>query len=116
VRDFELLRQRYLKDPTPVRLGGLAANLARIKSFSKTQANGPAVESLVEESKYFIEWAAPEIRLEIQQELVELQLMLARWQRAWDRLWPLADRRAQMADEAKAWSEKILKWSGLVGE
>ena len=29
------LRSRYLKDPIPVRLGGLAANLSRVASFSK---------------------------------------------------------------------------------
>ncbi len=31
---LESLRLRYVRDPVPVRLGGLAANLARIASFS----------------------------------------------------------------------------------
>ena len=37
------LRERYLRDPLSVRLGGLAANLARVRSFSDNPAHGEAV-------------------------------------------------------------------------
>jgi hypothetical protein len=34
MKDWTTIRDRYLHDALPIRLGGLAANLARIKSFS----------------------------------------------------------------------------------
>ena len=49
------LRQRYLRDSLPVRLGGLAANLARVRFFSENPAHGEVVARLVEESTWFIE-------------------------------------------------------------
>ena len=62
MKDWKAIRERYLYDSLPVRLGGLAANLSRIKSFASHDANRDAVESLIGESKYFIEWAAAEAR------------------------------------------------------
>ncbi len=108
------LRERYLRDPMSVRLGGLAANLARVKSFSNHPAHGEAVESLLDESKYFIEWAAPEAALDTQAELVELQILLARWQRAWARIWADPQLRAGVAEQAGAWSARVLALSGLL--
>ena len=80
--DRTSLRERYLHDNLPVRLGGLAANLRRIGSFSHHPANGDAVASQVDESKYFIEWTAAEAEVETAAQLVELQVQLARWQQA----------------------------------
>ena len=34
MKNLEAIQERYLRDPLPVRLGGLAANLARVESFS----------------------------------------------------------------------------------
>ena len=56
MNDLTAIRDRYLKDELPVRLGGLAANLARIGSFSKNTGNAEPVGDLVSESKWFIEW------------------------------------------------------------
>ena len=55
VQDRTRLRERYLEDDLPTRLGGLATNLARIQSFSHHSGNQAAVECLLEESKLFIE-------------------------------------------------------------
>lgn len=106
----EKLRQRYLRDPLPTRLGGLAADLARIASFADHPGNHQAVASLFREGKYFAEWAAPEAALDIQAQLAEVQIWLARWHRRW-----LAGAAAPaMREEAKAWSDRLLKLSGLL--
>ena len=55
MRDLTAIRERYLRDELPVRLGGLAANLARIKSFSDHPNHCDVIESLLNESKFFIE-------------------------------------------------------------
>src|SRR5712692_10276718 len=100
MRDSTAVRERYLRDQLPMRLGGLASNLARIKSFSDHPDHREVVESLVDESKQFIEWIVPDAGLDLQVELLELQLQLARWQRAWPTIWADLARRASVAEQA----------------
>jgi hypothetical protein len=92
----------------------LAANLARIKSFSDHPGHRDVVESLLDESKFLIEWTAPDVELDLQVELVELQLQLARWQRAWKDIWANPAQRSAVARQARAWSERVLEMSGLL--
>ncbi len=108
-------RERYLRDALPIRLGGLAANLARVKSFSEYAAHRDVVEALLDESKYFIEWTAADAELSIQTALVDLQVQLAGWQHAWDGIWAEPARRRAVAEQAQGWSERILQLSGLMG-
>jgi hypothetical protein len=114
MRDYTKIRARYLRDPLPTRLGGLAANLARIKSASAHPANDAAVISMVDESKHFIEWTAAEAELEVAAELVELQVQLAGWQRKWATIWADPVQRMAVAEQAKRWSDRILDLSGLL--
>ena len=114
MRESTAIQERYLRDELPMRLGGLAANLARIKSFSAHPDHRDVVESLLDESKQFIEWNVPDAKLELQVELLELQLHLARWQRAWPSIWADPVRKMTVAEQAGAWSERVLKASGLV--
>ena len=111
----EAIRERYLRDPLPIRLGGLAANLARVESFSNHPDHSAVVEHLLEESKYFIEWTALDATLDLQAELVELQRQLAQWQYHWNEIWADPRRRATVAEQAGIWSKKLLERSGLLG-
>lgn len=114
MKDWAAIRDRYLRDEVHVRLGGLAANLARIKSFSDHPSHRDVVESLLEESKFFIEWTVPHAKLEVQTELVELQLQLARWQRRWENIWANPVQRAAVVKQAHEWSKRMLELSGLL--
>jgi SNF2 family DNA or RNA helicase len=114
MRDWNVLKERYLRDELPIRLGNLASNLARIKSRSQNAANCELVESLLQESKLFIEWTAQDAELEIAAELVELQVQLARWQYRWVGIWENAEQRIQIAEQAHVWSERVLNLSGLL--
>ena len=105
----ERIRERYLRDPVSVRLGGLAADLARIASFANNSKNRDAVESLLEEGKYFAEWTAPGAPVEVQSALAEVQVSLALWQRRWLAGQPTP----RMQEEAQRWSDQILELSGL---
>ena len=107
-------RERYLRDPFPVRLGNLASNLARMKSFTQTSELGEAAERILRESKFFIEWAGPDAPLNVEVELIELQRLLAGWQLRRLAIWGNADDRAEVAQQANDWSEKILHRSGLL--
>lgn len=114
MKDWTAIRERYLRDALPVRLGGLAANLSRIRSFAGHDANREAVEGLIDESKYFIEWTAAEAGVDAAAELVELQIQLARWQRNWAGIWADAERRKEIAEQSAAWSKRVLDLSGLL--
>jgi hypothetical protein len=107
-------KERYMSDPLSIRLGGLAANLARVKSFSKNAANEKAVFDLFEESKNFIEWTAQDAEIGTTVELIELQLQIAVWQHQWQKTWEDKDNRELLARTSADWSRKLLERSGLL--
>lgn len=106
----DAIRERYLRDPLPIRLGGLAADLVRIASCVDNPKNRDVVTMLLDEGKFFAEWTAPEAPLEIQAALAEVQVLLACWQRRWvvGRPEPL------MREQARRWSDHLLELSGLL--
>ena len=114
MRDWTTIYERYLRDTVPVRLGGLAANLHRIKSFANHDANLALTESLLDESKFFIEWTAGETEIDNAAELVELQIQLSLWQRNWQTIWIDPARRQRVADQSGIWSSRVLEMSGLL--
>lgn len=115
MRDWATIRERYLRDELPTRLGGIAANLSRIRSFAAQSASDEVVESLMDESKHFIEWTAAEAEIDTAAELVQLQLELAGWQRSWAQIRVDAALRDQLAKKAGIWSKRVLEMSGLLG-
>jgi hypothetical protein len=114
MKDWTLIRERYMRDALPVRLGGLAANLSRIKSFSANEASGDTVASLIDESKMFIEWTAAQAEIEVAAKLVELQVQLALWQLQWNTIWVDSSQRSQVAEQSGTWSKQVLELSGLL--
>jgi hypothetical protein len=114
MKNLNAIRERYLRDALPVRLGGLAANLARVKSFSAHPDHRAVIESLLNESKFFIEWTALDADPKAQAELVELQVKLARWQHGIEEIWADPVQRMSLAEEAGVWSNRILDISGLL--
>ncbi|MBL8098761.1 MAG: hypothetical protein JNK81_06240 [Anaerolineales bacterium] len=114
MKDWALIRERYLRDELPVRLGGLAANLSRIKSFANNENNKSVVESLIDESKHFIEWTAQEAEIETASKLVEIQVQLARWHITLDKNWLDINHRKQMSEKSIQWSQEVISSSGLL--
>jgi hypothetical protein len=111
---LEARKERYLRDPLPVRLGNLASNLARIKSTVTQPELGEAAKRVIRESKHLVEWAGKDAELQVQIELVELQRQLALWQFKWAEIWNDVEKRNSIAEQAGAWSDKILDHSGLL--
>ena len=98
----------------PVRLGGLSADLARIASFCSSPDNWKVVESLLEESKFFIEWIVAKALLEQKAFLVELQIQLALWHRIWAEVYQDPKEREKLGQQTSFWSQRVLEMSGLV--
>jgi hypothetical protein len=116
MKDWTEKRERYLRESVATRLGELAANLARIRSFSHNDLNCDAVAHLIEESKLFIEWTAIDAGIDQAAELVKLQVQLARWQLGWTKIWADNSQRMKVAEQAKVWSDQVLEMSGLLPE
>ena len=114
MKDYSAIRRCYMRDDLPVRLGGLAANLRRVKSATSRDENRAAVEGLLDESKHFIEWTAAEAEIDKAAELVELQIQLARWQYHWEDIWSDPARRREVAEQSGRWSDRVLELSGLM--
>jgi hypothetical protein len=108
------IRERYLREDLPMRLGELAANLVRIHSFLDHLQHCEVVAHLLEETKFFIEWTLADTGSDLQPELLELQRRLINWQTNWAEIWAEPDRRASMAQQADDWSQRILKIAGLL--
>jgi len=114
MKNFESIRQRYLQDPLPIRLGGIAADLARIASASGNPSNFRAVSSMLRESAYFIEWTAPDTPLETQVKLVDLQILLASWFQQLSEFYQNPSEYEKFIKQSKQWSDEILNLSGLL--
>jgi len=114
MKDWTHIQERYLRDDLPIRLGGLAANLSRIKSFSANETSHDIVEGLIDESKMFIEWTAAQAEVNTAEKLVDMQIQLALWQLQWETIWPDASKRAQVAEQSALWSKQVLELSGLL--
>jgi len=106
---------RFSADDTPHRLGAIAANMARIETFARRPYHPEAVRSVMEESRWFVEWAAKNVQVDDAAQLVELQRLITGWLRedVWDNTRPDASRRAEIAGAAASWSQRILEMSGL---
>jgi hypothetical protein len=116
VTDQAAIRERYMHDTPPVRLGNLAANLARIQSFSDNPDHRDIVESLLEESAFFIEWTAQELELDTCVALVELQRLLVHWRHTWSIVRADPSLRSEIANQAQAWSRRVLRMAGFLPE
>jgi hypothetical protein len=108
------IRIRFLQDSPSRRIGNIAANLARMASFSSDDQHSDLVRGLAEESAFFIEWAAPNAEHAVQLELLSLQRLLVRWTRSWASLWNQMDQRQTMCESAEQWAQHLLELAGLV--
>lgn len=110
------IRSRYMRDDVRTRLGGLAANLLRIRSYAGHPDRRDVVHRLVRESALFIEWTARDVDASDLSALAELQKRLVQWYDNWQGIWGDSEHRASMAVEAGEWSERLLAMSGLLRE
>ena len=112
--DKERLRKRFLRDPLPRRLGGLAATLGRISSSARKSSDPAIVSDLLDEARRLIEWTAGETEPETAAELVRIQILLTVWQKAWETASQNPHERLLLSLQAKDWSDRAVDLSGLL--
>lgn len=108
------LRERFLSDPLPVRLAGLAATFGRISSVACKSSDPANVTRLLEEAKYLIEWTAAAAEPEVAAELVSIQTLINLWLKTWAKTNQNKEQRTLLSVQAKQWSDRALDFSGLV--
>ncbi len=114
MENIDVIKERYLREPFNKRLGHLASDLARISSFLENPKNVTAVNDVLEESKFFIEWVAPEAPFYVQTLLSEMQSKLALWHyRLLTRKEGFLEKK-ELQKMTKNWSWQLLEISGLV--
>jgi hypothetical protein len=111
--DRERLRERFMRDPLPRRLGGLAATLGRISSSARNSSDPAIISDLVEEARWLIEWTAGETEPEEAAELVRIQILLTVWQTVWEIASQNPHERLLLSLQAKDWSDKAVDFSRL---
>ncbi len=111
MRNRDRIRERYLKDSLPVRLMGLAADLGRVASSARRSTGAEVVAAMLEESQYLIEWSAGEAPIEMAENLVDLQVLLALWRRAWSEIQLSPLQRNLLAVQAKHWSDQVMGYA-----
>ena len=110
----EKLRERFLRDPLPRRLGGLAATLGRVSSVARKSSDPENVTRLLEEVKYLIEWTAADTEPEIAAELVSMQKLVNLWLKSWEKTHHAKEQRTLLSVQAKNWSDRVIDFSGLL--
>jgi len=114
MKNPERIQERYLRDPIAIRLAGLAADLGRIASSARHPTGSASVVEMLKESRHFIEWTAAEAETEIAAELVDIQIMLSLWLKAWPEAQHNQAQRTLLSLQAKKWSDQVLAYSGLL--
>ena len=112
--EIEQIRNRFMQDDLSTRLGGLAADLMRVSSSARRPTGAKAVERMLEESQYFIEWTAAELQPETGAALVNIQRLIALWRLAWPEAQHQPTQRTILSVSAKQWADEILNYSGLL--
>lgn len=103
----------FQSEDIPHRLGHIASNLARVRSFCNSTFK-KGVEVVIMETEWFIEWVAAEIEPEQAEELVNIQVQLARWRINLDNIFSSELRLTETAEQAEIYSQIVLDMSGLL--
>jgi hypothetical protein len=106
MRDLKRMRDRYLRDESPVRMGNLASSLLRLSNWVRMGQKDEAIIDLMREVAWFMEWNGDLAS----SELADMQREICRWRR----IWPIEQARTILVFRAHQMSNRVLELSGLV--
>lgn len=103
------LRERFDRDPLPVKWGGIASDLLRLSGLARSsEPDREALQGVLTETKFFTEWLAPQVGLKDQETILLLQRTLADFS-------PAEAGHKNFGAQMQEWSGKIFEVSGLAG-
>ena len=108
MKDLKRMRERFIRDDGPVRMGNLASNLLRLSKWVQMGHDDEAIVDLMRQIAWLMEWmgdfASPE--------LADMQREICRWRR----VWPVERVSHILALRSAQMSNRILELSGLLGQ
>jgi hypothetical protein len=107
MKDLKRMRERFMRDKTPVRLGNLASSLLRLSKWVQMKQRDESVVDLMREIAWFMEWSADLASVEI----ADMQREICRWRL----VWPMEPARSILSFRALQMSNRVLQISGLLG-
>ena len=100
------MRERFMRDDGPVRMGNLASDLLRLSKWVQMGHDDEAIVDLMRQIAWLMEWmgdfASPD--------LADMQREICRWRR----VWPIERASHVLALRASQMSNRILEGSGLL--
>lgn len=105
MRDLQGMRERYLRDEKPIRMGNMASSLLRLSQWVQKRHRDEAIIDLMREIAWFMEWNG-DLALA---ELADMQREICRWRR----VWPVEQARPILSLRAFQMSKRVLELSGL---
>ena len=107
MRDLKRMRERFIRDDGPVRIGNLASDLLRLSKWVQIGHDDEAIVDLMRRIAWLMEWTGDLASAE----LADMQREICRWRR----VWPVERTRHILALRASQMSNRILEKSGLLG-
>ena len=108
MKDLKRMRERFIRDASPVRMGNLASDLLRLNKWILMRHKDEAIIDLMRRIAWLMEWSG-DLGLA---ELADMQREICRWRR----VWPIEQARHILALRASQMSNQILEWSGLLDD
>jgi hypothetical protein len=108
MREIKRMRDRYLQDSAPVRMGNLASSLLRLSQWIKKRHGDEAIIDLMREIAWFMEWNG-DLALA---ELPDMQREICRWRR----IWPIEKARSILTLRSLQMSGRMLELSELLNQ
>ena len=103
-----LLKERFDRDPVPVKWGGIASDLLRLSSMARAEKLDTDIfRNVLTETKLFTEWLAPQVGFEEQETILSLQRILSGISAAQSNY-------KDIETKTHTWSDKVLVVSGLL--
>lgn len=107
MRDLKRMRERFLQDEGPVRLGNLASNLLRLSQWVLMGEKEERIVELMREIAWMMEWCGDLGN----PDLVDMQREICRMRRRW----PMEKgKNLSLAFHARQMSDRLLELSGLL--
>jgi hypothetical protein len=107
MKDLKRMRERFIRDGRSVRMGNIASDLLRLSQWVQTGHSDEAIVDLMRRIAWFMEWSGDLACAE----LADMQREICRWRR----VWPVKQARGILALRSLQMSNRILEWSGLLG-
>ncbi len=108
MKDLQKMRNRFIRDESPVRMGNLASDLLRLSKWVRSGHKDEAIVDLMRQIAWLMEWSGDLASAE----LADMQREICRWRR----IWPVEQARRILALRASQMSNRILGSSGLLDQ